>query len=197
MSRRLFLYLHGHGSSPAEVDGVIGAIDPERGYIAVTPEGPLAVSAAGRAWFEGDSRGTDPASLERAVEWVSNVLVGCTTDLGIDMEDVVLGGFSQGAATALAVAAFYDIELGGLLLQAPFVPDGADLDVDLASIRARDVLIQHGSLDDVVPPFFVEHVAASLTATRGDVQRQTFEAGHERTVEMLDAACAWMRGRIS
>ena len=196
MARHLFVYLHGHGSSPAEVDEIITAVDPTRSYIAVTPEGPIAVSATGRAWFEDGTRGTEVASLQRAVEWVSNVLGGTTTDLGVPLSHVVLGGYSQGAATALAVAASLSAPLGGMLLQSPFVPDGPDIELDLATVPAMPVLLQHGTRDDVVPTFFVEHVAAQLASAGCEVEVQPFAAGHTRTPEMAEAARVWLRSRI-
>ena len=196
MTRRLFLYLHGHGSSPAEVDGVITVVDPERNYIAVTPEGPLAVSVTGRAWFDDGVRGTDAASLERAVEWVSGVLVGTTTDLAVELSHVVLGGYSQGAATALAVAASLSAPLGGLLLQSPFVPEGAGVELELDKVPPMPVLVQHGTDDEVVPTFFAEHVSAGLAAAGCSVELQPFAAGHDRTPEMLEAARVWLESRI-
>lgn len=196
MSRRLFVYLHGHGSSPAEVSDDLTAMDPERRYIAVTPEGPLAITSAGRAWFDSDARGADEASIRRAVEWVSEVLRGCTTDLGIDMADVVLGGFSQGAATALAVAASCDDSLGGLLLQAPFIPEGPSFELDLRSVPRTAVLIQRGIADEMIPAFQVDHIAAELTAGGCSVDHETSPGAHERSTEMLSHAADWLRRRF-
>lgn len=193
MSRRLFLYLHGHGSSPADVNDAIVAMDPDRGYIVVTPEGPIAVSASGRAWFESDARGADQASLTRAVDWVTEVLKGCTTHLGIDSADVVLGGFSQGAATALAVAASYGDSLGGLLLQAPFVPESPDVELDLRAVQRTSVLIQRGLHDEVIPAFQVEHIAAELAAAGSIVDQHTAPGAHERSPDMLEHAAQWMQ----
>lgn len=191
------VYLHGHGSSAAQV--------PERfrtgqgdGWARVLPDGPIVVDG-GFAWFENGSRGVDRPSLDQAVEGVSALIDGLVRDLGVAPSQVVLGGFSQGAATALAVAIERgrrgEVPLGGLLLQAGFLPECFDDELELADAAADRVLIVHPQDDDVVPAFLAKDLVDSLGAADrvGAVTFTTVVGGHAIGDEMTDVSLDWLR----
>jgi predicted esterase len=113
----------------------------------------------------------------------------------------VLGGFSQGAATALALAASLATEeavLGGLLIQAGFAPEVFDDEIDLTAIRARRVLVQHGIDDEVVPSFMAKDLATligSAAEPHADIEVEILAGGHTLTAGMLDGTRRWLGAR--
>lgn len=196
---RVLVYLHGHGSDP-------GSIHPfyrerrDDGWMRVCPAGRVAVDG-GRAWFADGPRGADPVSLESAIVDVCAVIDAAVGELGLDRSAVVLGGFSQGAATALAVAARLGaqggVRLGGLLVQAGFVPEAIGHEVEVSATAARSVLVQHPVDDDVVPSFMGEDLSASLGAASGvgEVELQLLPGGHAVSPQMVEASAAWLAAR--
>lgn len=192
----VLLYLHGHGSSPSEVAPTIAHLDPEGRFVAVTPEAPFPLGDGGGSWFEHGPRGVEPASLEAAVSWVMTLLGGLEADLGISRSRVVLGGFSQGAAMALTLATRSAAPFGGLLLQAPFVPESLDAEVDPAVVAPTEVLVQHGVSDEVVPDFLGRDLAETLGAAGSRVVFESLSCGHERAPAMLDGARRWLAATV-
>lgn len=187
--RHLLVYLHGHGASPQLLHPYFRQHHDD-GWVRVCPQAPIPLDD-GASWFESGPRGVDAASLAEAVRRVRDVTAAALAELDADWSQVVLGGFSQGAATALAVAATArdDQRPGGLLLQAGFVPEVFDDEIDLTAVTVPAVLIQHGADDEVVPAYAANDLAAALGADgRGGVDVEILPGGHTLSAAMLDGA---------
>jgi phospholipase/carboxylesterase len=183
--------LHGYDSSAKQADELARELDPETRWHHVSPDGPVAVSEDTRAWFDIEVSG----SVSDAVVSVRAVLRSLTDDGGVDPGGIVLVGYSQGAAAAVAtVATEGGPVVGGLLTINGFVVDEEGLTYDWTRLDDTRVLLQHGERDDVVPPFFSSDLATALSDAGVDVVHQSFPMGHERTVTSRDAARAWLAG---
>ena len=193
----LLVYLHGHGSSPSMVHPFFRQ-QHDDGWVRICPQAPHPTEG-GWSWFDSGPRGVDSVTLSSSVAAVVEVVDAALTETGGAWTDVVLGGFSQGAALALAAAARLAPEgtvLGGLLLQAGFLPETFDDEIDVAPVAARSVLIQHGDSDEVVPAFMADDLAALIgSATSGPAPKlQRLPGGHVLSPAMLDAAREWLEG---
>lgn len=139
-------------------------------------------------------------ALDASVARVRTLVEATTADLGATWSDVVVAGFSQGASLALGVAAALGadgVTIGGLLVQAGFAPEVFGDEVDLGTVRARSVLVQHGETDEVVPSFMAGDLGASIGASSGAVdgiEVQLLPGGHTLSPAMLDAARRWLAG---
>ena len=168
----LLVFMHGHGSEPIALpDRYRGGMCP--GWTCVAPAGPRPADP-GRSWFD------------------ATALVDELTDaLAIPAERVVLGGFSQGGATALATAAT-GRRFGALLLESAFVPEALDLDIDLSRVNIEHALVQHGTTDDVVPIEVAHWAADALASTGCEVETAWHDAGHERHPGIEATTRAWI-----
>jgi len=191
-TRHLLVYLHGHGSAPELVHPEYRHNQGD-GIVRCCPRADLPTDG-GWSWFDSGPRGVDAVSLHDSVSRVRAVVDGACADLGLRWTDVVLAGFSQGAAAALAVAATVDTEIGGLLLQAGFVPEVHDHEVALDRIRAGAILLQHGEDDEVVPAFVSKDLAGALLASGASerVDVELLDGGHTLSPSMLDGARRWL-----
>lgn len=198
-SRQVLVYLHGHGSSPAMLHPFFRQHHDD-GWVRLCPQGPLPTDG-GWSWFDSGPRGVDRAGLDRSTSQVRTLVDAAIDEIGADWSHVVLAGFSQGAATAMALAAELGAapgpRLAGLLVQAGFVPEIPHAEVDVGAVRAGAVLVQHGATDEVVPTFVASDLGALIgsTATEGGtVEVQVLPGGHTLTSDMLDAARTWLSG---
>ena len=152
-SDRLLLLLHGYGADERDLGGLLGYLDPEGHFVAVLPRGPIA-APPGFSWYDmaaGDPQAVADGFTE-ALTAIDDLLDAACEEHGMQRADAVVGGFSQGAGLALALA------LGptdrarpaGVLAMSPFVAPGL-LQVDLEGARDVAVLLQHGTDDPMVP----------------------------------------------
>lgn len=191
-SRHPLVYLHGHGSSPELVHPWFRQHHDD-GWLRVCPAAQVPVDD-GASWYGSGPRGVDRAQLDESVARVCATTEAAMDEVGATWSDVVVGGFSQGASVALAVAIHLGRERapGGLLLQAGFLPELWDDELDLSLVGAAEVLIQHGRDDEVVPPFLAEDLAGPLRAAGSVVTVELLPGGHTLSPAMLDGARAWL-----
>lgn len=192
-SRQVLVYLHGHGNEPAWVPWQLRQHHDD-GWVRVCPRAPHRVES-GWSWFPTGPRGVPSDELAAATTAVAELVEATIADLGATWDDVVLGGFSQGAATALATAARLGADgrrVGGLLLQAAFVPETEAGDVDPATVLARSALVQHGRDDEVVPSWIGADVATMLNTGVDEVVHHEVDGGHVLDRPMLEASLRWL-----
>ena len=185
----LLVFLHGHGSEPIALpDRYRGGMCP--GWTCVAPAGPRPADP-GRSWFDATARGVDAVQLHASVDLIVALVDELTDALALPDERVVLGGFSQGGATAIAAAAT-GRRFGALLLESAFVPEALDLDIDLSRVNIEHALVQHGTTDDVVPIEVAHWAADALASTGCEVETAWHDAGHERHPGIEATTRAWI-----
>lgn len=165
--RGALVLLHGRGADMSDLYPLLDAIDPARALLGVTPQGPLALPPGGWHWYRlggipTPDRETFLASLESLGAFLD--------ELPVPPERTVLGGFSQGAVMALALA------LGagrprpaGLLALSGFTPRVEGFALDLDGLDAFPVAVAHGTLDPVIASAFGHETAALLQDAGADV----------------------------
>jgi phospholipase/carboxylesterase len=138
---------HGRGADEQDLFPLLDALDPERRLAGFTPRAPLSLPPGGAHWYVVREIGfPDPqtfhASYAAASEWLDS--------LGYAPEQMVVGGFSQGAVMS------YALSLGAgrprpaaLVALSGFVPtvDGFELDL---SPPLPPVAVGHGTYDPVI-----------------------------------------------
>ncbi len=183
--------LHGYDSTARSADELARELDPAGRWHHVSPEGPVTLEDGDRAWFDVEETG----SVKVAVDTVRQVLHSLIRDAGVDPASIVVVGYSQGAAAAVAALGTEDATtVGGLLSMNGFVVDEPGLTYDWTQLRSTRVLLQHGEQDDVVPSFFSSDLATSLGEASVDVEHQSFPMGHERTTASVESARTWLEG---
>jgi phospholipase/carboxylesterase len=148
----VLVLFHGRGADEHDLFPLLGVLDPDRRLLGLTPRGPLALPPGGAHWYELYRVGhPDPPTFRliyaRAAQWLQAI----AAETEIPPERIVLGGFSQGAVMAYALAfgpgrprPAAVIALSGFI---PIVP-GFELDLDPP---LPPVAIGHGTYDDVIP----------------------------------------------
>jgi predicted esterase len=176
--------LHGHGDEPADARRWAAEVAPA-GWEVVAPGAPVRDGV--RSWFSTGPRGVDARELDDAVRRVGDV----AARIRRAGRPVVLAGFSQGAAVALAAAAG-GAEVNGVVALCGFWPDAGQ---DLAAPDGDappPVLLLAGGRDEVVPAVLSEDAAAALGAAGWVVQARTLPCAHAVEPAMADEARAFV-----
>lgn len=174
MTDRLLVALHGHGDDPSEFSAAIAPLAESSARALVVPPGPVR-SAGGRAWFPSLADDDGPAlapTLDRLDAMIS---------AAGDPADIVLLGWSQGAATALATV----LRLGAairprlVVALAAWLPNEPDVAWDIAAAQSTRFLLVHGVDDPVVPVEQGRSAARVLERAGLDVSIVEVAAAHD------------------
>ena len=144
--------MHGRGADEYDLEPVADLLDRSRRLVAILPRGPLSLPPGGAHWYAVRRVGyPDPSTFlptfERLASWLDAVL----SDLGVPLERTVLGGFSQGAVMAYALA----LSAGrprpaGIVAMSGFIPRVEGFDLALTDRAGLPVFISHGTNDTVI-----------------------------------------------
>jgi len=177
---------HGRGADEHDLFPLLDALDPQRRLHGYTPRGPLALPPGGAHWYVVPRVGfpdteTFRSSYELASHWLDA--------LPFPSEQIVLGGFSQGAVMSFALG------LGrgrpkpaAIAAFSGFVPtvDGWEPDLD----DRPPVAVGHGTFDPVIPLEFARE-ARSLLGDENLLYRE-YPLPHAIDPQFVAEVSAWL-----
>jgi phospholipase/carboxylesterase len=190
--RHVIVLLHGYGSSARHWLPFARTIALPQMNRFVFPDGPDEVDGSPRgrrAWWAldlsayrksesepADLSRADPAQLPAVASQISMLLADLRRTPGTN---VILGGFSQGAAVAAEVAFRNNQELAALVLLSPAVVHIQQWTDAIHLRKALRVFIAHGRYDDVLT-FDAAYKLSEVMRTAGlQVTWIPFNGGHE------------------
>ncbi len=183
--------VHGRGSDEHDLLGLHDALDPERRLHGYCPRGPLALPPGGAHWYMVPRVGyPDPATFAEGFA----ALAGFVDSL--PYEQVVIGGFSQGAVMSLAVG------LGegrprpaAVIAFSGFVPvvEGWQLS---AGGPFPPIALSHGSYDRVIPLELAHRALAQLEAAGAEVLYRESPLEHAIDPAFVAELQPWLRAAV-
>ena len=183
--RKTLIWLHGIGQDASIFAPIVKRFDlPERGIRSVLAQAPKRhISPDGEettVWFEQNVWGleeADPLTLDLAINSVNDLIEHEARIIGI--ENVLLAGFSQGAALALLTGLRRPQHIGGMVLFAPYLMRQGNLREtrSLHSVKTP-IWIGHGQDDRVVPIRFSERIFDLLKIAGYRVEFQRYPGEH-------------------
>ncbi|MHC0054982.1 alpha/beta hydrolase [Actibacterium sp. D379-3] len=199
----LVIFLHGYGANGADLLGLADPLTEHMpGTAFLAPDAPESCAGApfGFQWFpipwiDGSSEEESEAGMMRAIEDLNAFLDAAMEDEGMDAEQVILFGFSQGTMMSLHVAPRRPEEFAGVvgfsgrLLQPESLAD---------EVRSTPpVLLVHGDADDVVPVQSLPEAGEALSQAGFDVYAHVMKGtGHGIAPDGLSVALAFMQQRL-
>jgi phospholipase/carboxylesterase len=193
--RRLLVLLHGFDADEHGLAALGPLIDPDGRFLVAAPRGPVAVpDGTGRAWWRYGARGPDPETFHGSYHALHDEIDRLCAAHLMTRDEMVVGGFSQGGAMALAVALGVSSRPrpAGVLCLSGFIADVDGLDYDWEADLDLPVLIQHGRSDEVVPVEMGRDTAATLEHHGVAVTFRDYDMGHQTTLESLADARDWL-----
>ena len=154
-----------------------------------------------RAWYDivgldfptrADSQGVDQSIAQ------ASALIDREHARGIPAERVLLAGFSQGGAIALAAGLRRKTPLAGVIGLSTYLP-GAETAADAQTEAAtrQPVFMAHGSADPVIPLIHAERSAQLLTRLGFEVEWHRYPMAHQLCGEEVRDLGDWMTQRFA
>lgn len=155
-------------------------------YLIIAPRAPFPAQPSGYSWRDVDKYPlqTDfgyPAlhMLKSSADELINLIDQYTTSLKIEAEKFDVVGFSQGGAMVNVLGMLYPNRINKMGVLAGFVPLGLDEYIQKKSLSGKNILVAHGTHDEMVS---IEraHASANLLQQAGaDVNFVEDEVGHK------------------
>ena len=170
------IWLHGLGADANDFVPVVPMLGHDFGPVRfIFPNAPMMpISANGgmamRAWFDlvaldflsNPDEFSEPPGMQDSVNAIQ-ALVNEQIQQGIAAANIILVGFSQGAAIALLAGLSFDQSLAGIIALSGFLPMSAKVHgVFSTQNRQTPLLICHGRNDPVIPYLLAERTHAGL-----------------------------------
>jgi len=142
-----------------------------------------------------DRRDEVPEGLVEVRAQMARFLDELKAKLAIRDEQLVLGGFSQGAMLALDVALHLATPPAGLILMSGTLLAEGVWAPRMASLTGVPVMLSHGKHDMLLPFSIAELLRDRLRGAGAAVDWQPFAGGHEIPPPVLDAVATLVRAR--
>jgi phospholipase/carboxylesterase len=206
--------LHGFGAAGDDLAGLYRVLDVPREVRFVFPEAPLAptefAAFGGRAWWMIDTAALQqaalagkvrdrssetPAGMAEANARVSALLDAVERELGVAGEQLVLGGFSQGAMLSCDIALRSQRKLAGLVLLSTTLLCKQDWLPKMAARSALPILQTHGRGDMLLPFALATELRDAFRAAGCAVDWHEFNGAHEVPMGVIQALGSFVRKR--
>ena len=194
---RVLLLVHGYGADEKDLGGLLPYLDPEGRFLAVLPRGPVA-APPGFAWYDlegitGGGHESDASFLD-ALEELDDLLDTVCAEHEKPRAEAIVGGFSQGAALAVALGLRKSERAhpAGILAMSGYLPDVTGLDYDWDAAKDIPVLVQHGTQDPLLPVERGRALAASLIEHGVPVVYREYPMQHQVAIESVQDAHEWL-----
>ncbi len=165
LSQPSLVLLHGHAGSAHTFRNLAEQLGPER---VTLPQSPLFAEV--RAWWSHDDFGPTICNIK---------------ELELPSGPIVIGGFSQGASMAAAVAACTE-QVVGLICVAGFLPEPVP-----ELLRPLPALLLHSSEDETVDPFLGTRLARWAVSAGCSVTQHEYLGGHRWTDRVDELVVEW------
>ena len=195
------IWLHGLGANGHDFEPIMPELGlssdmavrfvfPHAPHIPVTINSGMVMPA----WYDilemSLDRKVDVAQIEKSAAAI-NDLIQREIEQGVNPENIVIAGFSQGGAVAYQVALTYPQRLAGLMALSTYL---AVDDASKYSAINKDlpIKIDHGTQDPVVPVILGQRANDTLTKQGYPVDFNTYPMAHQVCLPQIKAIGQWL-----
>ena len=194
------ILLHGPGATEQDPLALLEVLDPQRRFGAACPRGTMNVPGGiGYQWYIDREPGYPQRdTFEQTLAVLDEWLTAFWRAANIPPERTILGGFSQGAAMAWALAIGQGRpKVGGLLAVSGFIPRVSDFETDDSALAGMPVAICHGENDPKVPVSLARSARDRAQEAGADVLYRESDVPHILDPRVIPDLAAWFAERCT
>ncbi|MFY2763742.1 alpha/beta hydrolase [Arenimonas sp. MALMAid1274] len=205
--RFTILWLHGLGADGHDFAPIVPELLrvgwPELRF--VFPHAPVRAvtinnGARMRAWYDIRNFDLDQRADETGVrESIAQVeaLIAREGERGVPPDRIILAGFSQGGAIALAAGVRREAALGGILALSTYLPMASTTAAEATRAGlSTPVFMAHGQLDPVVPESLGQRSRDALLALGMQIDWRSYAMPHSVCAEEVRDVGDWLQQRF-
>lgn len=160
--------------------------------------GPFPAGEDAWRWFDFEIHPDDSRTIDEAQESESRARLGelvwaASSQLGIDAESVVIGGFSQGGVMALSLLLTRpELARAAMVMHSRLLPQIMPLIARPEDLRQRQLWLSYGTDDAVIPLKFAHEIRTAMTKLPVRSTYTEFPGGHELSPAEIFEATQWL-----
>lgn len=197
------IWLHGLGASSNDFPPIVPelGLNPERAIRFIFPQAPdRPITINGGMSMPGwyDIKGVSIEDKQDAVGMsesraLVDDIIQAQIAAGIDSQNIILAGFSQGGAVTYYTGVRSELKLAGLLALSTYLPFADDTQAEQNEAnRETPIFASHGTLDQVVPIDLGKASVDALQALGYDIRWQTYPMQHQVAMEQIVEIGQWI-----
>lgn len=200
------IWLHGLGASGDDFAPIVPELHlpeslavrfifPHAPSIPVTINGGMVMPA----WYDILSmdidRKIDHTQILQSAEAIK-ALIEREIERGVDSNNIVVAGFSQGGAVAYQTALSFPKPLAGLMTMSTYFATHETL-IPSEANKALEIFISHGTQDPVVPELLGQQAVELLRSKGYEPLYATYPMQHEVCLPQIQDISRWLQERLS
>ena len=195
------IWLHGLGADGHDFEPIVPELRlpgdlPLRFVFPHAPVRPVTINGgmAIRAWYDIlslDAEGRADAQGVRDSTALLEAVIEREIERGIDVNNIVVAGFSQGGAIAINAVLHSKRRFGGLMALSTYIVLPGELSAS-AGNRDVPVFMAHGSFDPMLPMQWGRASADKLIEAGFSVEWHDYPMAHAVCPEEIDDIRAWL-----
>jgi phospholipase/carboxylesterase len=197
------LWMHGLGADGHDFAPIVPELErqlnaPVKFIFPHAPVRPVTLNGGMSmpAWYDIKSIGSkrdvsmdDMAESRQQIE----AFIEAERAAGMRADQIVLAGFSQGAAVAYHTGLRYSAPLAGIIALSGYIPVPSDDGSEYPEAnQSMPMLVGHGTLDPVVPPVLAEQAVEHLKQLGFSCAYKTYRMEHSVCAEEIDDIAAFI-----
>ncbi len=198
------ILLHGYGADASDLRPLADAIPTQKTFNYIFPEGPVAIPLGphwtGRGWWNIDMARMQnpnldhdisiekPEELAQTRKWVQQMLI----DLKIPINQVIIGGFSQGGMCAVDQYLGTDLQPKGMILLSSAMINKDEWRQFSKNKKPIPYFISHGQNDPVLKIKYSDKLHSFLAEMGCKGERVIFQGVHEIPMTVLQKLGNWL-----
>lgn len=205
--RHSVIWLHGLGADGHDFEPIVPELTragwpPLRFVFPHAPVRPITLNAGMRmrGWY--DIHGLELMAIEDEAGILASVaeverLIARERQRGVDSQRILLAGFSQGGAVALAAGLTHAERLAGIVALSTYLPIAKQVEARRAPIQTGlPVFIGHGAVDPIVPQMLGLAARQHLQAWGHPVEWHSYGMPHSVCAEEIRDLAGWMERHL-
>lgn len=193
----LLVFLHGFGSNEHDLMGLAPYLDDR---LAIASTRAIYDIGFGYAWYylygvPGNLQ-HDDTSRAQSLEVLTQYIEKLPAAIGADASRIYLFGFSQGAVMSLNLALTAPHLVAGVVAVSGYLDTQITPQIAPETLHNLDVLVIHGTLDDLIPVAGSRAIRDYLRTTPARLSYYEYPIGHSIHPDALPVIQQWLRGQI-
>jgi phospholipase/carboxylesterase len=190
---KAIILLHGVGSNEKDLFGLADQLPDE--FLVISPRGQFTLSDGRYAWYNVDFSTGKPI-FNAAQEVSSRKIIKKFVEQvkqKYSVDEIYLGGFSQGAIMSYSVGLTNPKEIKGILsLSGRLLMEVRPLVTKNVDVQQLKVFVAHGIQDNTLPVHYAREAKLYLEELGVQLSYNEYEIGHQISVAVIMDMNAWL-----